>query len=184
MTDGNTMSDAERIAAELRATLKSQYHAALAMFRQAVDMCPEETWRDEGPENACWQIAYHTLFFMHLYLQVDEHAFNHWTDHQPDCQYPDGIPGPPDPESPLPVGPRPYTKPQVQAYGEFCDAMIDGAVDAIDVLSPQSGFSWYKVSKLEHQLINLRHLQHGAAQIADRVRAATGRGIDWAGARR
>ena len=62
--------------------------------------------------------------------------------------------------------------------------MVDTAVDALDLWSPDCGFWWYKVSKLEHQVINIRHLQHGAAQLADRLRAASNVGIDWVGARR
>ena len=61
--------------------------------------------------------------------------------------------------------------------------MIDAGVDALDILAPESGFSWYRISKLEHQIINIRHIQHGAAQIADRVRAAADAGVDWVGAR-
>jgi hypothetical protein len=47
-----------------------------------------------------------------------------------------------------------------------------------------SGFSWYKVSKLEHQIINVRHLQHHTAQLADRVRRNANVGVRWAGSRR
>jgi hypothetical protein len=61
--------------------------------------------------------------------------------------------------------------------------MIDGAVDAMDVLASGSGFSWYPIPKLEHQVVNIRHIQHGAAQLADRVRAAADAGVDWVGAR-
>ncbi len=61
--------------------------------------------------------------------------------------------------------------------------MVDGAVDALDLHNPQCGFPWYKTSKLEHQMVNLRHLQHHAAQLADRLRAALDIGIRWVGAR-
>jgi hypothetical protein len=37
------------------------------------------------------------------------------------------------------------------------------------------------VSKLEHQLVSIRHLQHHTAQLADRVRTRVGIGIDWVG---
>jgi hypothetical protein len=60
--------------------------------------------------------------------------------------------------------------------------MVDDAIDALDLHSPESGFSWYRVSKLEHQIVNIRHIQHGAAQLADRLRSAAGVGIDWVGA--
>jgi len=165
----------------LRTTLKSQYHAALAMLRQAVERCPAEAWLDDAQTNSIWQIAYHTLFFTHLYMQIDESAFVPWEQHQFDVQYPDCIPGPYDAGNPLPLLPPPYTQEQVLAYCDFCDLMADGAIDAMDIHSPASGFSWYEVSKLEHQIINIRHIQHGAAQIADRVRAAADVGIDWYG---
>ena len=35
--------------------------------------------------------------------------------------------------------------------------MVDAAVDAMDLTATECGFWWYQVSKLEHQLINLRH---------------------------
>lgn len=166
------------------ATLKSQYHAALAMLRQGIDSCPDEMWFDKRPTNAVWQIAYHTLFFAHLYLQPTEADFRPWEGHQSGVQHPDGIAGPPDPNSPLPLLPEPYTKEQVLSYWEVCDGMADEALDRLDLLSPDSGFRWYKVSKLEHQVINIRHIQHGAAQIADRLRQTARIGIDWVGAKR
>jgi hypothetical protein len=167
----------------VRATLKSQYHAALAMLQQAVELCPKGAWFSSEYANAAWQIAYHTLFHAHLYLQPNEATFRPWEKHQAEAQFPDGIAGPPDPDSTLPLLPEPYTKGEVLAYWGVCEQMVDDAVDALDVFSPESGFSWYKVSKLEHQIVNIRHIQHGAAQIADRLRSEAGIGIDWVGAR-
>jgi hypothetical protein len=46
------------------------------------------------------------------------------------------------------------------------------ALDKLDLENSQSGFPWYRMSKLEHQLVNLRHIQHHAAQLADRLRSA------------
>jgi hypothetical protein len=167
----------------LSATLKSQYHASLAMLRGAIELCPPELWSDGEHTNAIWQIAYHTLFFAHLYMQPSEADFIPWEHHQSDNQYPDGIPGPADPESSLPLVPDPYSKSQILAYCAICDEMVNGTLDRLDLHSSESGFSWYPVSKLEHQIINIRHIQHGAAQIADRVRAASDLGTDWVGAR-
>jgi hypothetical protein len=79
---------------------------------------------------------------------------------------------------------RPYTKAEVLAYWSICESMVDDAVDALDLNDPQSGFSWYRVPKMEHQIINIRHIQYHQAQLADRLRVATGAGVNWAGARR
>ena len=170
-------------AAAVRAALKSQYHAALAMLGEAIRRCPDEVWTARDHKNAFWQVAYHTLFFTHLYLQREEAAFRPWEGHRASAQYPDGIAGPPDPESDLPLLPEPYTKDDVLAYWRFCEEMVDNAVDALDVFAPESGFHWYAIPKLEHQMVNIRHIQHGAAQLADRLRAAVDLGVEWVGGR-
>jgi hypothetical protein len=167
--------------AALRVVLKSQYHAALAMLGEAIQQCPDKVWSSADHVNAFWQVAYHTLFFTHLYLQPDEATFRPWKHHQVSVQHPDGIAGLPDPNSPLPLIPEPYTKAQVWEYWQFCDRMVDNAVDSLDLENSQSGFSWYRMSKLEHQLVNLRHIQHHAAQLADRLRYAANVGIRWVG---
>ena len=169
-------------AAAIRRALKSQYRAALAMLGQAIRLCPEEVWEAREHKNAFWQVAYHTLFFAHFYIQPDEAAFRPWKGHRAGSQYPDAIAGPPDPESDLPLLPEPYSRAEVLDYWRFCEGMVDDAVDALDVLGRESGFSWYPIPKLDHQLVNIRHIQHGAAQLADRLRAAADAGIDWVGA--
>ena len=164
--------------ATLRVALKRQYRAALAMLRDAVERCPDDVWIDPAPTNAFWQVAYHALYFTHLYLQPDEAAFRPWSEHQVAVQHEDGIAGPADPGSTLPLIPRPYTKVQVLAYADHVGAGVDG-VDELDLASATSGFSWYRMSKLEPQLVNLRHLAHHVGQLADRVRAATDDGVRW-----
>jgi hypothetical protein len=148
----------------LRSVLKSQYHAGLAMLREAIDRCPVEEWLSRDHKNAFWQVAYHVLFFTHLYLQPNEAAFVRWSQHQGDD---DGTTG------------EPYTKAQVLDYWSYVDQAVDSAVDSLDLESPESGFWWYKMSKLEHQLVNIRHVQHHGAQLADRLRSAEDIGINW-----
>jgi hypothetical protein len=166
-----------------RTALKSQYHAALAMLRSVIEQCPDDMWYSAANRNAYWQVAYHALFFAHLYLMPDEAAFQPWKGHQGDVQHPDGIPGRADPTSTLPLIPEPYTKNEALAYWAICDEMVDRAVDALDLHSPTCGFSWYQMPKLEHQIVSIRHIQHHAAQLADRLRFATDTGTRWVGAR-
>jgi DinB superfamily len=181
MTPKQPAAEEAKTAEFLRTVLKSQYHAALAMLWQAFEKCPEDLWYRKDQANAFWQTAYHTLYFTHLYLQPALAAFKPWKYHQPGVQHEDGIAGPPDPNSKLPLLPEPYTREQVLEYWSFCDAMVDSALDAFDPLSPESGFNWYKVSKLEHQIINIRHIQLGAAQLATRLRADLNIGLEWVG---
>ncbi|MGC2752979.1 MAG: hypothetical protein WCA40_11495 [Candidatus Acidiferrum sp.] len=106
----------------LRAVLKSQYHASLAMLREAIERCPPEEWLSTNHKNAFWQVSYHALFFAHMYLQHDEAAFKLWEQHRGEG---DGIAG------------EPYTQVQVLEYWEFCDRMIDDAVDALISTAPK-----------------------------------------------
>ena len=167
----------------IRAAFKSQYHAGLAMLRQAIQMCPDELWYDAAPRNAFWQVAYHALFYTHFYLMPRAEDFVPWAGHVADVQNPDGIAGPPDPESSLPLTAPPYSRDQAMAYLQHLDGLIDDAVDILDLASADSGFRWYKLSKFEHQVINVRHLNHHMAQLADRLTAAGVGGVRWVGAR-
>ena len=177
-------SAATPTADAIRTILKSQYHAALAMLREAVERCPDALWDDPRHGARCWQVAYHALFFAHFYGGRDEASFRPWKGHQGDVQYPDGIAGDPDPKSPLPLVARPYTKAEVLEFWAFCDGGVDAAVDALELDRADCGFDWYKVPKLEHAFVNIRHIQHHTAQLATRLRQDAGIGIDWVGARR
>ena len=93
MVDGDL--DSALVLESLRSALKSQYHAGLAMLRDAIGQCPNSHWDATLHTNQFWQIAYHTLFFTHLYAQPDHASFSPWSGHQADSQNPDGIAGPP-----------------------------------------------------------------------------------------
>jgi len=165
----------------LKSALKSQYHASLDMLGQTIEKCPEDLWYSPEYKNAFWQLAYHTLFFTHLYLFLRSEDFIPWIKHQKDNQNPDSIRGDQDPDSTLPLIPDPYTREQLLEYWGFCKGIVDDFVDNMDLQNPESGFSWYNISKIEHQLVNIRHLQHGAAQLADRLRSKLDIGIRWVG---
>jgi hypothetical protein len=162
----------------LRTILKSQYRAALAMLGQALERCPDDLWAHDSHPNPFWHVAYHALFYTHLYLQPGEADFRPWGKHRNEYQFLGPLPWPP---HRLPNIGEPYSKAEIQEYLGICDGMIGAAVDRLDLQAPQCGFWWYSVSKLEHQLVSIRHLQHHTAQLADRLRARAGIGIDWVG---
>ena len=51
------------------------------------------------------------------------------------------------------------------------------AVDRLDLDAWECGFPWYRLPKLDHQINNIRHIQHHAALLAGRLRLAAGTGI-------
>jgi len=161
----------------IQAVLKSQYHASLAMLRDAIDACPTDLWTDGSYVNQFWQVAYHALFYTDFYLQQSESAFVPWEHHRRNYNR-----FPADAEAARSL--TPYSIDEVRACWVRCDAMIDAAVDRLDLNAQESGFPWYKMSKLEHQFVNLRHIQHHTGQLAERIRQVTGRGVEWAGGTR
>jgi hypothetical protein len=167
--------------AAARTALKGQYRASLLMFKEAIDRCPDDLWYNTPHANAFWQTAYHTLFYVHMYLQPNLESFKPWAEHQTKVQYQNGFPGPAKEGSKLPLIPEPYSKDQVLRFLAICQSMVDPALDSFDLLDPQSGFPWYSCSKLEHQIISIRHLQHHTAQLGDRLREGVGSGLSWLG---
>lgn len=174
----------------LRHSLKSQFHASLAMFRQAIEDCPDDLWVSREYLNPYWRIVYHTLYFVHLYIQPSVYDFTPWEHHQTCIQDMDDVPSPPDileltelPHRPPQTG-EPYSRAQMLEYWAICDAMIDENVDKWDLLATESGFSWYRVPLLEHKMVALRHIHHHLGQLMDRLRKVADIGVRWVGAQK
>ncbi|MEA3334685.1 MAG: DinB family protein [Chloroflexota bacterium] len=164
---------------DIRETIKSQYHATLEMMRTTITKCPVPLWEQAAPTNDFWRVAYHTLFFTHLYLQPSEADFVPWEKHRAESHFLGPLPWPPhrEPE----IG-EPYSQAEVLEYLEFVASQIDAAVDSLD-LSGESGFEWLPFDKLELQLYNIRHLQHHVGELGDRLGTQAGIDIDWVGLR-
>lgn len=159
--------------------LKSQYHASLKTLRLAIEQCPEAAWNAPADGLASfWRVAYHALFYTHFYLCPDQHSFTPWARHQDEAQCTGTISREGDR---APRACEPYTREEILEYWRECDGMIDRSVDALDLAAPESGFSWYPMPKLEHQLVNIRHIQHHAAALGSRLRRESGIGVAWVG---
>ncbi|MCA9257157.1 MAG: DinB family protein [Phycisphaerales bacterium] len=154
---------------DIRRALKGQFHAALDMLKRVIELCPDDMWtRADGPV-PFWQVAYHTLYFTHLYLHQTHAEFTPWEHHKADYH---DLPWPAD-SAAAPASP--YTKAQVLDYWRLCDAFVESALDALDLSAAQSGFPWHAdFPKLDHQLQNLRHIQHHTASLSRRLRDAMG----------
>jgi hypothetical protein len=143
----------------LKPAIKGQYHAALDMLKGAIEACPDANWIGGVPPRSFWRLSYHTLFYAHLYLQVRYEDFVPWKHHRDEVESPDKER----------LDATPYTKAEILAYWELVDAMVDPQIDKIDLSAPESGFDWYTIPKLDHVLLNLRHIQEHAGQLRDRL---------------
>ena len=96
----------ELASADIRAVIRSQFHAALDMYEAAVDAIPDEAWDRDEDRNRTWHLAYHTLFFVHLYLQRSEADFEPWEGHREHYDHMGHLPWPPpgEPELAAPLG--------------------------------------------------------------------------------
>lgn len=160
----------------LQEPVLSQYQASLEMLRQAISKCPETLWNDLADRNQFWQIAYHALFFTHLYAQEKIEEFNAWAQHCPDYEQLG-----PDLESPegKPQTREPYTKVEVLAYLDFCRQEVAHKMAILNLESDSSGFPWLPFGKLELQIYNIRHLQHHTAELMERLGKREQIDIDW-----
>src|ERR687884_626066 len=66
----------------VRTILTGQFEAALCMLNQCVRACPPEHWEGKIANNTFRQVAYHTLFYVELYLSPGELHLNN-TRHVP-----------------------------------------------------------------------------------------------------
>lgn len=153
---------------ELRAALKEQYRGGLMMLRQCIEACPDDLWHSGRHPRTFWRIAYHALFYTHLYLGQNEAAFQPWERHR-DCA---GLWENPPVE-------EPFSQQDLLEYVDSLYSLVGPTVEGLDLETGDPGFSWYKnIDKLSHQMMNLRHLQGHVGQLSELL-MAHGIDIDW-----
>lgn len=161
------------------AVINSQFHAALDMLEQTIQGCPDGVWYDNAPKNKAWHIAYHALFYTHLYIQPGEADFVPWAKHRENYESMGGrLSYPPFTEV---VIDRPYSQADLLEYLAFVRSEVDRCTAAMELDGP-SGFGWLPFGKLELQFYSLRHLMMHIGEIADRL-GAQGIDVDWRGAK-
>jgi hypothetical protein len=153
-------------------TLWRQFGATIDMLENALVACPaplwtQRLWRHPMPPEfpprfaEFWYIAYHTLFWLDLYLSgVPEEEF------APPAPFAQGAL---DSVEALPE--RPYTKEELRAYlasmREKCHTTLVALTDE-QARRPVT-YPWSNgraVSFLELQMYNMRHVQEHAAQLS------------------
>jgi hypothetical protein len=164
---------------DIQSALKSQYHAALKTLRDEIEKCPEAMWNDPADGFATfWRVVYHALFFTDFYSLQDQKDFMPWSRARTEAHQLGMVPWEKG-RDPKPC--EPYTKQDLLEYWQVCDDLIDARIGAMDLSAPQCGFPWYKMPTLEHQLVNIRHIQHHAAALSSRLRRSAGINIPWVG---
>ena len=139
-----------------RASLASQLDAAIEALRNAIVACPGSLWGDRSRQPEFWYLVYHTLFFLDYYLGETSEGF-----HPPPPFNLDEL----DPAGVMP--PRVFTKDELLRYLDHGRAKAAAVLATLDEATAhrRSGFARPATSVAELLLVNLRHVQHHAAQL-------------------
>jgi len=161
----------------IKQSLIGQFDAALCMLRQCLAACPAGHWEGKIASASFRQMAYHTLFFVDLYLSANKEAFVYRELHQRggdelQPRFSDGL-----------------SQAETIAYLDICrqKAHQTLAAETQEILEGPSGFAWYPVSRAELHLINIRHVQHHTGQCSAYLRRLGGPfqekdALPWVGA--
>ena len=157
----------------IKKTIESQYYASLEMLKQAIVECPNSLWAGSEYKNEFWHIAYHVLFYAHLYLQPTEEDFAPWEKHKNQYRVLESSSEEPELSEPL-------SKEELLEYLAFCHQQVEEIVSILN-LSAESGFYWLPFDKLELQFYNIRHLQQHTGELCERLGATGDIEIGWVG---
>jgi hypothetical protein len=156
--------------------IHSQYHAALQMLKEAIIACPDSLWDAPEPPNRFWQLAFHTLFYTHLYLQDSESNFQRWSKHRPGAEELGHI----SPQQAELLEVAPYSKGEILEYLALCNEEVVTQVKP-QRLDVPSGFDWLPFSKFDCHLYTIRHIQQHVGELYERLGTHAGIYVGWVG---
>jgi hypothetical protein len=159
-----------RIGPTMKKEIEAQFGAALDMLGNAIRACPESLWGDTSRHPQFWYLAYHTIFYVDVYLSVGDKNFQ---------------PPPPytlsefDPSGLMPD--RVYTKAELLAYLDHGRRKFRGVMKGWNDkrAKERRSFGSIKGTLGEVLLYNLRHVQHHSAQLNLLLRQVTHSAPRW-----
>ena len=157
--------------------LKGQFRAGVLMMKECIELCPEDLWSSGVHPRTFWRIAYHGLFYTHFYMMPNCDSLTPWEKH---CWHGRILWS--DDEQGLPPDETTFTQGELAEYADHIFNNINEWIDALDLDSQESGFPWYPIPKIDHVLVNLRHLGVHIGQLQELL-YAQGLEPDWIGKR-
>lgn len=141
----------------LKTSIWQQFGAAIDTLDDALRLCPDQLWSgvlwhdsDDPRYGHFWFIAYHTLFWLDLYLTGSSEGF-----------------APPVPFIRGSLPEKPYTKDDIFKYLKQCRQQAKSVIEALtdEKAYRVCKFEWVEPTFLELQLYSMRHIQEHAAQL-------------------
>lgn len=129
------------------------------MMHHCIKVCPADRWEGKIANATFRQVAYHTLFFVDLYLSPNADAFK-----LRDLHHEGG-------DERGPTLSRGLNQEQTLEYLEICrqKAIDTLASESRQILQGPCGFP-RKLSRGELHLYNIRHIQHHTGQLSAHLR--------------
>ena len=155
----------------LKTGIWQQFGAAIDMLDDAISLCPEHLWTavlwkdpDDARHGQFWFVAYHTLFWLDLYLTGSSDGF-----------------APPSPFIPGALPEKPYTKDQVRTYLDQCRRKCQSTIEALtdEKARRVCTFDWMEPTFLELQIYSMHHVQEHSAQLSLLLGQHDVSGFDW-----
>jgi uncharacterized damage-inducible protein DinB len=145
----------------VKAILTGQFEASLCMLDQCVRICPAGHWESRIANDTFRQVAYHTLFFVDLYLSPGEAAFELRELHVRGGD-----------ERSSATASAGLAQDETLAYVALCrhKAVAALASETAESLTRDSGFARQRCSRAELHLYNIRHVQHHTGQLSASLR--------------
>ncbi len=144
----------------VKAIVTAQFEAALCMLRNCIQACPPEHWESKVANGTFRWVAYHTLFWLDLYLSPgDEDDFELRDLHRRGG----------DERVEAAAG---LSREETLEYVEICRRKLleTLAAETAESLQARCGISMRKFSRGELHLYNFRHVQHHAGQLSALLR--------------
>lgn len=160
----------------VRTILTGQFEAALCMLDQCLRACPVEQWEGKVANGTFRWVAYHTLFWVDVYLSPGDEQdfvlrdFHHRGGDEREDRVCPGL-----------------EKDEALAYLSICrQKMLETlAAETAESIQGPSGFSYRRITRGELHIYNLRHVQHHTGQLSAylrRVDPSIGHGaLPWVG---
>jgi len=158
---------------DVKETIKSQFYASLEMLRNAIVKCPETLWTSSDYKTPFWHIAYHALFYTHLYLQPSTDDLVPWEKHKEAYR---SLRSSEEKAEMM----EPFRKDEILAYHELCWQQVEEQMMCID-LEAESGFDWIPFNKFELQIYNIRHIQQHTGELYERLGTREDIELAWVG---
>ncbi len=157
--------------ATLKTGIWQQFGASIDTLDDAISACPDRLWSavlwndsDDPRYGQFWFVAYHTLFWLDLFLTGSSKGF-----------------APPEPFIRGVLPEKPYTKDDVLTYLKQCRQKCQAAIETLtdEKARRVCTFDWMEPTFHELQLYSMRHVQEHAAQLSFFLGQNGVSGQDW-----